>query len=337
MLPRTGRVRGVAVVSVSAAALVLLILVGVALGARSISLADVGRILVHPGLTTYDAMVLWSERIPRTLLAALAGLALGAAGMIMQSVTLNPLADPGVLGVEAGASIAIVAGILLLDANGLNSYFWLALVGAAMTTAVVYVIGTRVPGAGTTVGLVLAGAAVAALLTAGVAVMTMRDEVLDASLRAWSVGQLTGRSGLLDDAWPIVLIGLVPVLFMGRTLNALGLGADTAAGLGVNVVRSQLACIAVAVVLCAAATAACGPIGFIGLLAAHLARTLVGADHRWSLPVAALLGGTLLILADVIGRVIAPGDGEIAVGLVTAGVGAVFFIWMARRKDLVTM
>lgn len=334
-LPRARPVRSGLILLIGLGVTFVVLVLSVGLGARDISVGEIVSILFHPAADSYNTHVLWTERIPRTLLGALIGAALGGSGMIMQALTLNPLSDPGILGVEIGASFAVVIGIVVFNIGNLHSYFWFALLGAAVTSALVYVIGTRAAG-GTGIGLVLAGAAVAALLASATDLLVVRSPSTAASLRFWSVGQLTGRAEVLPEVAPFLLVGLVLALPLGRTLNILALGEDAAAGLGVRVGRAQLLCAAIAVLMCAAATAGAGPVAFVGLVGGHLARMLVGPDHRWSLPVSVVCGAALLLTADVAGR-LAPGNGELEVGIMTAVIGTPFFIWLARRRNLVTL
>lgn len=328
--------RGATVITVAAVLTFAVTVLGVAIGARDISVSQVIEILLHPGAEDYDSLVLWDERIPRTLLGLLVGAALGGSGLLMQGLTLNPLADPGILGVETGAAFAVVIGIVVFDVTSLGGYFWLALLGAAVTSVLVYLVGVRSSAGGSAVGLILAGAATSALFASAITLFVVHSPSAAASLRGWSVGQLTGRGHLLDNAWPFLVVGLLTALPLGRTLNALALGEDTAAGLGVRVHRAQLLVAGSAVLLCAAATAACGPVAFVGLICGHVGRMVAGTDHRWSLPLAMLAGATLLLVADVAGRMI-PGAGELSVGITTALVGAPFFVWLARRRSLVTI
>ncbi|MEU8778356.1 iron ABC transporter permease [Streptomyces sp. NPDC048606] len=328
--------RGTSVLLAAGLLLVVVVVASIGLGARDINALDILRILLHPGGTGYDHDVLWTERIPRTLLGLAVGASLGASGLLMQALTMNPLSDPGVLGVEQGAATFVVLGILLLDVADAASYFWLALLGSAVTAALVYLIGTRTNAGSTTIGLVLAGVAIAAVLTSLITLLVVRDEALYSSLRFWSVGQLAGRSQVLAEITPFAVAGLLLALPLGRTLNLLSLGEETARGLGLQVQRAQLATAAVAVALCAAATAAVGPVAFVGLVAAHVARMLVGADHRWSLPLSMLCGAILLVGADTVGRVVLD-HGEVQVSVMTAIVGTPFFVWLARRRDLVRM
>ncbi|MEU6062585.1 iron ABC transporter permease [Streptomyces sp. NPDC047097] len=333
-LARTRSSRGATVAVLALAALAATLVAGIALGARDISAGEVVRVLLHPGGETFNSHVLWTDRIPRTFLGLLVGAALGASGLIMQALTMNPLSDPGILGVEQGASLFVVLGILFLGVTGVQGYFWLALAGSACAAALVYLIGTRTNTGSTTIGLVLAGVAMGAVMSSLITLLVVRDRVAFAHLRAWSVGQLTGRSEALGQILPFAIAGLLLALTLGRTLNVLGLGDEAARGLGVKVERARLTSAAVAVLLCAAATAAIGPVAFVGLVGAHVARMLVGADHRWSLPVAMATGAVLLTVSDTAGRLILD-HGEIQVGVMTAVVGTPFFVWLARRRDLV--
>ncbi|MFJ7203685.1 FecCD family ABC transporter permease [Streptomyces sp. NPDC098789] len=336
VLARTRATRGAPAVLLACLILTVVVIAGIGIGARDIPPSSVVRILFDPWGSGYDHDVLWTERIPRTLLGLIVGASLGASGLLMQALTVNPLSDPGILGVEQGASLCVVLGILFLDVKDAGGFFWLALTGSVLTSGAVYLIGTRTRAGSSTLGLVLAGVAVAALLSSVVTLLVVRDEVVYSSLRFWSVGQLAGRAGVLDEIAPFALVGLLLALPLGRTLNVLALGEDTARGLGVRVERAQLAGAAVAVLLCAAATAAVGPVAFVGLVAAHVARMLVGSDHRWSVPLSMACGAILLIVADTAGRV-ALDHGEVQVSVMTGIVGTPFFVWLARRRDLVRM
>ncbi|NEE05531.1 iron chelate uptake ABC transporter family permease subunit, partial [Streptomyces sp. SID7499] len=255
---RTRSSRGTALVLIACTVLACTVVASIALGARDISPPEVVRILLHPDGTGYDSHVLWTERIPRTLLGLTVGAALGASGLMMQALTMNPLADPGVLGIEQGAAMFVVLGILFLGVTGVTGYFWLALAGAAFTATLVYLIGTRTNAGSSTLGLVLAGVALAAVMSSLITLLVVRDEAVYAHLRFWSMGQLTGRAKVLDEILPFAVAGLLLALPFGRTLNVLSMGEDAARGLGIRVERSQLLGAAVAVLLCAAATAAVG-------------------------------------------------------------------------------
>ncbi|MFT4135366.1 FecCD family ABC transporter permease [Microbacterium sp.] len=318
--------------------LVVVAVLSLAIGARAIAPDAVARALVSAAsgapLTDYDSTVVLTERLPRTLLGLLVGVCLGGSGVLMQALTRNPLVDGGILGVELGAACAVVTGIVFVGLASITATFWVALAGAAATAALVFAVSRLTRAASAAVSLVIAGAATAAMLGAVINLLIIRDESAFARYRFWSIGQLSGRGETLPELWPFAFAGVVLALLCGPTLNALALGESTAAGLGVRVRRAQLSVALVAVLLCAAAVAAAGPIGFIGLVGAHLARLIVGADQRLLVPLGMLCGAIVLLAADVAGRV-APGNGEIAVGIMTAVVGTPVFIVLARTRKLV--
>ncbi|WP_084252919.1 FecCD family ABC transporter permease [Devriesea agamarum] len=320
------------------ATLVMVCLLSLALGARDIGISTVVRTIMSMlsgnTPTGYDAVVIANERLPRTIVGLLVGLCLGAAGAIMQAITRNPLADGGILGVELGAACAVVFGIVYLNLTSTFATFWFALVGAMATAGFVYAVSRCTRSLSSGVSLVISGAATAAMLGALINLLIIRDESAFSRYKFWSIGQVAGRGDTLGELWPFAVVGLILALFSGPTLNALSLGESVAAGLGVKVHRAQLWTAFVAVMLCAAAVAAAGPIAFIGLVGAHLARLVVGADQRILVPFAMLFGATVLVAADVLGRLV-PGQGEIAVGIMTAVVGTPFFIALARTRRLV--
>ncbi|WP_205810459.1 FecCD family ABC transporter permease [Microbacterium sp. K27] len=284
----------------------------------------------------FEATVVITERLPRTVLGLLVGACLGGAGVLMQGLTRNPLVDGGILGVEMGAACAVVAGIVLMGLAGVGATFWfaLALAGAGIAAALVFSISRLSRAASTAMSLVVAGAATAAMLAAVINLLIVRDNTSFSRYRFWSIGQLAGRGETIPELWPFAVTGIVLALLCGATLNALSLGESTAAALGVRVRRAQLGVAFVAVLLCAAAVAAAGPIGFIGLIGAHLGRLIVGADQRLLVPFGMVCGAAVLLAADVAGR-ITPGNGEIAVGIMTAVVGTPVFVVLARTRKLV--
>ncbi len=312
------------------------VILGLALGARDIDpLIVVNALLGRTAPDDYETLVVLTERLPRTLLGLLVGACLGASGVVMQALTRNPLADPGVLGVELGAAFAVLVGILFFGVRGASAYFWWALLGAAATSVAVMAIARLASSAtNPTVSLVIAGAALSALLGSLITLLIVRDTAVYAHYNYWSVGQLNGRGGVLDEIWPFALAGILLALPLGRILNALVLGDEVAAGLGARVVRAQLGSAAVAVLLAASATAAVGPVAFVGLIGAHTARLLVGGDHRWLLPYGMSCGAVLLVLADVACRLV-PGSGELQVAIATAVIGAPVFIVLARGRRVV--
>jgi iron complex transport system permease protein len=324
---------------VLAALLVLLVLAAaasVAIGSYRVPPGAVWDALWSPTGSADDIRVR-SLRLPRTALGVLVGLALGAAGALMQGHTRNPLADPGLLGVNAGATLAVVLAIYGLGVDSLLGYVWFAFAGALAATVLVVLLGSAGRGGPTPVTLALAGAAVSALFGALTSAVVLLDsQTLDA-YRFWAVGALAERKlDVLLPVSPFVAAGLVLALLNARALNSLALGEDTARSLGLRIGVARGVGVAAVTLLAGAAVAACGPIGFVGLVVPHLVRAMVGADHRWLVPCAALAGAVLVLAADVLGRVVAP-PGELAVGIVLALVGAPFFIALVRRSRLVRL
>ncbi|MCU6420600.1 Fe(3+)-siderophore ABC transporter permease [Klebsiella aerogenes] len=278
-----------------------------------------------------DCTIVLNARLPRTLAGLLAGCALGLAGALMQTLTRNPLADPGLLGVNSGASFAIVLGAALLGITSPQEQLLMAFCGAFAASLLVAFTGSQGGGQLSPVRLTLAGVALAAVLEGlsnGIALLN--PDVYD-QLRFWQAGSLDIRTlQTLKIVLLPVLIAAVVTLFLSRALNSLSLGADTATALGSRVARTQLIGLLAITVLCGSATALVGPIAFIGLMMPHMARWLVGADHRWSLPVTLLATPALLLFADVLGRLLVPG--ELRVSVVSAFIGAPVLIWLVRRQ-----
>ncbi|MET8602926.1 iron ABC transporter permease [Streptomyces rubiginosohelvolus] len=315
------------------AGLVLLALAvagGLAVGAQPVPPAEVFAALLDPDAP--HASIVREVRVPRTLLAVTAGAALGLAGAMMQGLTRNPLADPGLLGVNTGAACAVVAATVLFGTRSLQAVVWWALLGAAVAVVVVYLLGGRGAGRGTPEGLVLAGVAVTAVLGAVVSGLGVLDADAYGTLRMWSVGTLAGRElPVLWNVLPFLLVGAVLALTTAPALNAFALGDEAGRALGVAPGRVRLLGTLATVLLSGAATAAIGPVGFIGLVAPHVARLLAGPDHRRLMPYAVLIGAGLLLVADIVGRVVAR-PAEIQVGIVTAFVGAPVLIWLIGRN-----
>ncbi len=316
------------VVAVLAAAMTA----SLALGSRDVAWADVWSALGGAEQTLEQAAV--AKRVPRTLLAVVVGAALGLSGAVMQGVTRNPLADPGILGVNMGASLAVVTAIAYFGLSSASGYIWVAMTGAALTAGFVYAVGSLGRGGATPLKLALAGAAISAALASLVsAVVLPRNDISD-TFRLWQIGGVGGASyAQLGSVVPFLAAGFVICLASARALNSLALGDDLAAGLGERVALVRAGAALGAVVLCGASTAVAGPIVFVGLVVPHTFRLLVGVDHRWLLPLSALGGAVLLTAADVVGRVVAR-PAEIDVGIVTAIVGAPFFIHIVRRQKV---
>ncbi len=337
LAPDAARLRRPAVVRLAwlaAGAGVLAVLFGlsVAFGVREVSLGEIVATLGGDASGVAQAAVV--ARIPRTVLALLVGSALGLSGASMQAVTRNPLADPGILGVSSGAAFAVVTGIAFFGLADPLATMGVAVAGATLAAVLVYAVGSLGRGGASPLKLALAGAATSAAFSSLVsAVLLPRVDVMT-SFRFWQIGGVGGarwdRIGLVA---PVLGVGALVVLACARGMNSLALGDDVAAGLGENVARTRLVASAGAVVLAGAATAAAGPIGFVGLVVPHVCRLLVGTDHRWLLPFSAVAGAGLLVAADVVGRVVAR-PSEVEVGIVTAVVGAPFFIWIVRRQKV---
>jgi len=281
-----------------------------------------------------DHLIVRSLRVPRTVVGLGAGAALGLAGAVMQGVTRNPLAGPGILGVNAGASLAVVIAIYAFGISDLSVYVWFAFAGTLGASALVYGLGSLGREGATPVKLALAGAAVSALLGSLTSALLLLDVATLDQFRFWVVGSLAGRSGdIVRQVTPFLAAGTLLALGSARSLNTLSLGDDVARSLGSRVGLARAVAAASVVLLVGSAVAAAGPIGFVGLTVPHVARALCGPDYRWVLPYSALLAPILLLVADIVGRVVAR-PGEIEVGIVTAFVGAPFFIALVRRRKL---
>jgi len=336
--PATAVVRGslgrrrLTVLICALVALIGVAMLSVVVGTRSIGLGTVWQVLWHED-GSVAADIVHRVRIPRTLLGIGVGSALGLAGALMQALTRNPLAEPGLLGVNLGASTAVVAAIAFLGVTSLSGYVWFAFAGAAVTAAAVFALG----GSGrssTPERQVLAGISVTAVLGAFVwAVLVTKPEAFN-RYRYWDVGSLADRdAGTLTRVAPFLVVGIVLALSLGRRLNALGLGDEAAAALGANPHRIRALGVLAITLLCGAATAATGPIWFLGLAVPYVARLLTGPDHRWVLAYSVVVGPSVLLLADVVARV-AVAPSELQVGVVTAFVGAPIFLALCRRRRL---
>ena len=281
-----------------------------------------------------EHLIVRSMRLPRTLIGLGVGAALAVAGGIMQAVTRNSLADPGILGINAGAAFAIVTAVFVLGVVSPSKYVWFAFAGALATALLVYAVGAAGRAGVTPVKLALAGVVVASLLGSWTsAVLVLNQRTLD-EVRFWLAGSLAGRDlAVFWQVSPFLVGGVVLGLATARQLNALSLGEDVARALGQRIGLVRVGCAVLVVALAGSAVAAAGPIGFVGLAVPHIARGLIGPDYRWILPYSAVLGPTLLLAADIAGRVVAR-PGELQVGIVTAVVGAPFLIYLARRRKL---
>lgn len=325
---RTGAARTAFLLLAAVAALAVALCASVMFGSRSTSFGDVLGVL--GGTADDNVTAIIESRYPRTALGVLAGLCLAVAGTLMQGVSRNPLAEPGLLGINAGASASIVAATAWFGASGATDTMWWALPGALVAGVLVHVIGSA--GTGTSVvRLVLAGAVLTAVTMAFIQAVTLSKPQVFDSYRYWVVGALGGRD--FDVFWsvlPFAAVGFLLALALGPGLNALALGDATAVALGSNPARTRGGGLLAATLLSAAATAAVGPIAFVGLAVPHVVRALVGVDFRVQILFSALLGPSLLLLADVVGRVVMRPT-ELMVGVVTAFIGAPALLIAVRR------
>lgn len=319
---------------VMAAALVLLALLSLALGSRDIAPFEVLGVLTDPTAGA-DATVIREMRLPRTLLAIAVGAALAVSGAILQGLARNPLADPGILGINSGAAVAVVTTAFVFGSMPIAGTVWFAFLGAGVSTVAVYVIASVGREGATPVKLALAGVCLTALCGSVTSALVLADPDALEELRMWQVGALGGRYfPVLTQVLPFLAVGLIAALFAGRMLNLLSLGDELARGLGLRTGAARAALFVIVAVLCGAATAACGPIVFVGLMVPHAARLITGPDYRWILAYSALLGPLLLLGADIVGRLVLPG-GEIPVGVVIGVLGAPAFILLVRFRRLV--
>ncbi|MFF2777139.1 FecCD family ABC transporter permease [Streptomyces sp. NPDC058052] len=327
--------RGLGLLAVLAA-LVLVSLLSIWTGTRGIPFSATWSALWNPD-GSETSVIIHDYRIPRTLLGLLVGAALGLSGALMQALTRNPLAEPGLLGISLGSSAGVVVAIAFLGVGSVLGHLWFAFAGAAVASVVVYLLGSAGRQVATPDRLVVAGAAVTAVLYAfNSAVLLLNPRAFD-QFRFWTVGSLAGR--YLDVVYvilPFVAVGLLIALLLGPSLNALALGDQMGRALGVDVRRTRILGAVGVVLLCGAATAAAGPIAFVGLVVPHIARFVVGPDQRWVLAHSMLLAPVLLVGADVLGRVMGA-PGEVQVGIVTAFIGAPVFLALCRRRKLVML
>lgn len=329
---RTLRVKRSVGLIVSLALLVIVVLASLAIGTRDMPLSEVIGAFIAPSGSD-DQLVVLELRYPRTVLGILVGMGLGLAGGLIQALTRNPLADPGILGVNAGASFAVTVGIAFFGITSIGGYILFAFAGALLATTGVYIIGSS--GRNRTVDpirLTLAGVAVAAVLAGLTKGILLTNERAFDAFRSWDVGAIAGRGfDTVTAVAPFIVIGVVLALALSHSLNAVALGDDLAASLGTSVNRTRILSIIAVTLLAGAATAAAGPIGFIGLMIPHIARWIVGPDQRWILGYSVILAPILLLASDIIGRVVMK-PGELQVGVVTAFVGAPVLIALVRRK-----
>ncbi|MBM7790639.1 FecCD family ABC transporter permease [Tenggerimyces flavus] len=314
---------------VALAVLLVLLVLSVMIGSTSIAPSVIWDVVFHPA-ADIDQFAIRDYRLPRTIVGLVVGVALGLAGALIQALTRNPLADPGILGVNAGASFAVTVAVGVLGVRDIGGYLWFAFAGALIVTLMVLALGSTRQGQSPVV-MVLAGVCVGAVLGgAGSALELTNPEAFDA-MRSWNAGSVVGRP--LDLLWPIVpffVVALVLAFAVSGPLNAMALGDELAAAQGVRLVRTRVLAIVALTLLAGGATAIAGPIGFVGLMVPHVARWIVGPHQRWIFAYSVLLAPSLLLASDILGRIVMR-PSEIPVGIVTAFVGAPLLIALVRR------
>lgn len=317
---------------IALAMLIVALAISIALGAADIDVGTVYAALFRYDETSLNHLVIRTVRLPRVLAGVVVGAGLAVAGAIMQGLTANPLASPGILGINAGASFAVVLGVFLSGSSSLIMYGLLAMVGAALAAVIVYGLGSLGHGGATPLKLVLSGAIFAAFTSSfTTAILVLDQNTLD-QIRFWTVGSLAGRDmELLAHTAPLIGAGLVGALLLGRQITTISLGEDVARGLGQNVTKVKALAALMVVLMAGGAVALAGPVGFVGLVVPHVVRAIVGADYRWIIPYSAIFGALLVTAADTVGRV-ALRPQELPLGVVLAVVGAPFFIYLARWK-----
>lgn len=303
------------------------------IGARVVPPAEVWQVLLHRDASETSAIV-WSLRIPRTLTGVVVGMAYGVAVALIQALTRNPLADSGILGVNAGAGFAVTITLAVTGTVGVLGYVWSAFLGAGAATIAVYVIGSYRRWTADPAALVLAGVALGAVLGGISSLLTLLDPTTFEVIRRWGLGSIA-VSPLRDTASlaPFILLGVTIAIAQSRNLNSIALGDEAAASLGVRVVRARVWVIVAVTLLAGAATALTGGIGLVGLMVPHIVRWLLGPDQRFIIGLSVIYAPALILASDVLGRVIAR-PGEIEVGLVTAALGAPLLIALARRRTV---
>ncbi|KHL13194.1 iron complex transport system permease protein [Mumia flava] len=333
------RSRGRRVASVAAGlvvALLVALMLSLAIGSRSIPLPEVFG-AVFGGVDSDNATVVTSQRVPRTILGLACGLALGMAGAVMQGHTRNPLADPGLFGVNGGASFGVALLVFTFGVSSPSAIVAAALVGAAAASILIFVAGLGSLRGSALVTLAVVGTTTAALLTALTTALILLDKQTLDVLRFWEAGSLAAPDrALWPWVFPLLAAGMALALVNGIALHELALGEEVAQALGTKVVTARVVGIAGVTLLCGGATALCGPIVFLGLVAPHFVRRTCGHDYRWLVPLAGLAGAVLLLLSDTLGRVVSP-PGELEAGIVVAIVGAPVLLAITRSRRLVSL
>lgn len=313
--------------------LIFAIILSITYGAKSVGLSDITDALLGNNLESYNVNVV-QARIPRTVFGILAGASLSIAGVLMQSITRNPIADPSILGVNTGASLFIVIGIAFFNIQSKLAYMGLSFVGALLVAVFVYRLASLGYGGATPIKLAISGAAVSTALSSIVSLVMMPNSSVMTSFRFWQIGSIGGAS--MDDILlllPFTLIAIITSLVLSGNLDTLILSEETAKALGLNVNKTRGIAAICGVVLCATTTALAGPISFIGLMVPHLIRAIIGSTHKSLIICSGIYGSSVLIISDVLGRILGT-PGELESGIMTALIGAPVFIFIIRKAKL---
>lgn len=329
---RAGGINHRLVGMLAASLLLLAVLVAsIVVGSKEIPLPVIWESLVGNAVTI-DHFSVRDLRLPRTFVGLTVGIALGVSGALIQALTRNPLADPGILGVNAGAAFFVALGVAVFGVTSVGEYVWFAFAGALVVTVAVYIIGSAGRGGADPMQLTLAGVALGAVLGGVVTAMVLLDPEAFDKMRNWNAGSIVGRGwDVLLPVLPFLILGVLLAVVAVSSLNAIALGDDLAKSLGANITRTRILVILAVTLLAGGATAIAGPIGFVGLMVPHIARWIVGPDQRWILAYTILLAPCLVLAADILGRVVIR-PGEFPVGIITAFVGAPVLILLVRRK-----
>lgn len=310
--------------------LLVLLVASVMIGSTAIAPSAVWDALFHPS-ANIDQFAIRDYRLPRTIVGLVVGMALGVAGALIQALTRNPLADPGILGFNAGASFAVTVAVGLLGVRDISGYMWFAFAGALIVTLMVLALGSTRQGSSPVV-IVLAGVCVGAVLRGAADALQLTNPDAFDQMRSWNAGSIVGRPlDLVGPILPFFAVALLLAFAVSGPLNAMALGDELAVAQGVRLARTRVIAIIAITLLAGGATAIAGPIVFIGLMVPHVARWIVGPHQRWIFAYSVLLGPILLLASDILGRVVMH-PSEIPVGVVTAFVGAPVLIVLVRRK-----
>lgn len=325
-----GKKKFVLVIILCLALLSIIAMFSISFGVKRIAFSKVMEVIFGNDLDSIEATIIL-QRIPRTVFGILAGGALGISGALMQSITRNPIADPSILGVNTGASLFVVAGIAFFNITAAYQYIWLAIIGAGLTAVFVYSVASMGKDGATPLKLALSGSAVSIVLGSLVSTIMLPNNRVMEAFRFWQVGSIGSATWEnIAIISPFLILGFIISMLISGYLNNLALGDEAATALGTNVVLTRSVGALASVLLCGAATALAGPIGFIGLIIPHIVRLVFGSEMSKMLPLSFIGSGILLLLSDILGRIIGS-PGETEVGIVTAVLGAPIFIFAIRK------